>query len=72
MMTQMGTFSADKEIAAAQFTDEGDAIYRKFVEQMEYAQARGPLPKWPEVSDAISLHTFCTFIHTWKYVYQII
>lgn len=55
MMTQMGYISADKEIAAAQFTDEGDAIYKKFVEQMEYAQARGPLPEWPEVSDAISL-----------------
>ena len=55
MMTQMGYISADREIAAAQFTDEGDAIYKKFVEQMEYAQARGPLPEWPEVSDAISL-----------------
>ena len=55
MMTQMGYISADKEIAAAQFTDEGDAICKKFVEQMEYAQARGPLPEWPEVSDAISL-----------------
>ena len=28
MMTQMGYISADKEIAAAQFTDEGDAIYK--------------------------------------------
>ena len=55
MMTQMGYISADKEIAAAQFTDEGDAICKKFVEQMEYAQARGPLPEWPEVSDAIAL-----------------
>lgn len=55
MMTQMGYISADKEIAANQFTDDTDAIYRKFVEQMEYAQARGPLPEWPEVSDAISL-----------------
>lgn len=55
MMTQMGYISADKEIAANQFTDENDAIYKKFVDQMEYAQARGPLPEWPEVSDAISL-----------------
>ena len=22
---------------------------------MQYAQARGPLPEWPEISDAISL-----------------
>lgn len=55
MMTQMGYISADKNIAANQFTDEADAVYKKFVEQMEYAQARGPLPEWPEVSDAISL-----------------
>ncbi len=55
MMTQMGYISADKEIAAAQFTSEEDSVYQKFVEQMDYAQARGPLPEWPEVSDAISL-----------------
>lgn len=55
MMSQMGYISADKEIAASQFTEEEDAIYKKFVEQMDYAQARGPLPEWPEVSDAISL-----------------
>lgn len=55
MMTQMGYISADKDIAANQFTEEGDEIYKKFVEQMDYAQARGPLPRWPEVSDAISL-----------------
>ena len=55
MMTQMGTISADKNIADKQFSSEEDAIYKKFVEQMDYAQARGPLPEWPEVSDAISL-----------------
>lgn len=55
MMTQMGYISADKTIAANQFTEEDEAVYKRFVEQMEYAQARGPLPEWPEVSDAISL-----------------
>ena len=55
MMTQMGYISADKEIAAEQFSSEEDAVYKKFVDQLEYAQARGPLPEWPEVSDAISL-----------------
>lgn len=55
MMDQMGYISANKEIAANQFTEEEDAIYKKFVEEMDYAQARGPLPEWPEVSDAISL-----------------
>lgn len=55
MMNTMGYISADKAIAETQFASEEDAIYKKFVEQLEYAQARGPLPEWPEVSDAISL-----------------
>lgn len=55
MMEKLGYISADKNIAANQFADEKDAIYKKFVQQLEYAQARGPLPEWPEVSDAISL-----------------
>ena len=54
-MEKLGYISADKDIAAKQFSDEKDAIYKKFVDQLEYAQARGPLPEWPEVSDAISL-----------------
>ena len=55
MMEKLGYISADKDIAANQFSDEKDAIYKKFVDQLEYAQARGPLPEWPEVSDALSL-----------------
>lgn len=55
MMNTMGYISSDKEIAAAQFNGEGEEVYKKFVEQLEYAHARGPLPEWPEVSDAISL-----------------
>lgn len=55
MMSSMGYISADKTIAENQFTEEEDAVYQKFVEQMEYAKARGPLAEWPEVSDAISL-----------------
>lgn len=55
MMNTMGYISSDKTIAATQFSSEEDAVYRKFTEQLEYAQARGPLPEWPEVSDAISL-----------------
>lgn len=55
MMSTMGYISADKTIAETQFAAEEDAVYKKFVEQMEYAQARGPLAEWPEVSDAISL-----------------
>lgn len=55
MMNTMGYISADKEIAETQFSSEEDAVYKKFVEQLSYAQARGPLAEWPSVSDAISL-----------------
>ncbi|MDD2972579.1 MAG: ABC transporter substrate-binding protein [Lachnospiraceae bacterium] len=53
MMNTMGYISADKSIAETQFAD--DPIMKVFVEEMQYAQARGPLPEWPDVSDAISL-----------------
>lgn len=53
MMQQMGYISSDSTIAEGQF--EGDEVYQVFVDQMQYAQARGPLPEWPEISDAISL-----------------
>lgn len=55
MMNTMGYISADKEIAKTQFTADEDAVYRKFIEEMEYTKARGPLAEWPSVSDAISL-----------------
>lgn len=53
MMNTMGYISADSTIAAGQF--DGDPVYEAFVEEMQYANARGPLPEWPDVSDAISL-----------------
>lgn len=53
MMHQMGYISSDSTIAEGQF--EGDEVYQVFVDQMQYAQARGSLPEWPEISDAISL-----------------
>ena len=53
MMDAMGYISADKTIAEGQF--EGDDVYKVFVDEMAYANARGPLPEWPEISDAISL-----------------
>ena len=45
--------SADQSIAESQF-EEG-SVYEKFVEELQYAWARGPLADWPSVSDAISL-----------------
>ncbi len=53
MMNTMGYISSDSTIAEEQFT--GDAVYEAFVEEMQYANARGPLPEWPDISDAISL-----------------
>ena len=53
MMNAMGYISADSTIADGQFA--GDPVYEAFVEEMQYANARGPLPKWPSISDAISL-----------------
>ena len=53
MMETMGYISSDSNIAKTQF--EGDDVYQVFVDEMQYAQARGPLPEWPDISDAIAL-----------------
>lgn len=53
MMDSFGYISADQTIAEGQFTD--GSPYLPFVEQLKYAQPRGPLADWPSVSDAISL-----------------
>jgi len=53
LMDSFGYISADKEIAATQFTE--DVQMKFFTEQLEYAKPRGPLAEWPEISDAISL-----------------
>lgn len=49
----LGNIAPRSDVAETQFV--GDAIMEKFVEQMQYAQARGPHARWPEISDAISL-----------------
>lgn len=53
MMNHMGYISSDSTIAEHQF--DGDEVYQVFVDEMQYAGARGPLPEWPDISDAISL-----------------
>lgn len=53
MMDAFGYISANRTIAESQF--EADSPYQPFVEELQYAQARGPLADWPSVSDAISL-----------------
>ncbi len=53
LMDQFGYISADKNIAAKQFDD--NSPYKLFVDQLQYAQPRGPHAQWPSISDAISL-----------------
>lgn len=53
MMDAFGYISANQTIAESQF--EEDSPYAPFVEELQYAKARGPLADWPSVSDAISL-----------------
>lgn len=53
LMEAFGYIAARSDVADGQYAD--DAIMSKFVEQMEYAQPRGPHAEWPDISDAISL-----------------
>jgi len=50
---KFGYFPSRKDLAAdPQFT--ADPIYKVFVDELQYAVPRGPSPKWPEISNAIS------------------
>jgi multiple sugar transport system substrate-binding protein len=53
MMNNMGYISPNMATADGQFGD--DSVYQVFVDELEFAKSRGPLPEWPQVSDAISL-----------------
>lgn len=53
LMSEFGYISANQTIAESQF--EADSPYQPFVEELKYAQPRGPLADWSSVSDAISL-----------------
>jgi len=48
-----GYIASRKDVASTQFSN--DPVLKVFVAQMAYAQPRGPHPRWPEISDAISL-----------------
>ena len=50
---KFGYFPSRKDLASdPQFT--GDPIYKVFIEELNYAVPRGPHPKWPELSNAMS------------------
>jgi multiple sugar transport system substrate-binding protein len=48
-----GYIASRKDVAATQFND--NPIMKVFAAQMASAQPRGPNPRWPEISDALSL-----------------
>lgn len=52
-INDFGYIASRKDVAATQFTD--DAVMKVFAAQMAVAQPRGPHPRWPEISDALSL-----------------
>ncbi|MDF2989206.1 MAG: transporter substrate-binding protein, partial [Eubacterium sp.] len=50
---KFGYFPSRKDLAAdPEFT--ADPIYKVFIDELQYAQPRGPHPKWPELSNAVS------------------
>ncbi|GAE95264.1 alpha-xyloside ABC transporter [Gracilibacillus boraciitolerans JCM 21714] len=55
-INDFGYIASRADIAATQF-DGGDVnpTYKKFAEIMDVAKPRGPHPRWPEISNAISL-----------------
>jgi multiple sugar transport system substrate-binding protein len=52
-INDFGYIASRKDVAATQFTD--DPVMKVFSAQMASAQPRGPHPRWPEISDALSL-----------------
>ncbi len=56
-INKFGYIASRKDVAATQFTSDplNDPINKVFVQQLASAQPRGPHPRWPEISDAISL-----------------
>jgi multiple sugar transport system substrate-binding protein len=47
-----GYVASRKDVSATQFA--GDDIMKAFVGEMQYASPRGPSPKWPDISNALS------------------
>jgi multiple sugar transport system substrate-binding protein len=52
-INEFGYIASRKDVAAGQFTS--DPVMKVFAAQMASAQPRGPHPRWPEISDALSL-----------------
>ena len=52
-INDFGYIASRKDVAETQFAN--DPIMAVFQKQMAYAYPRGPHPRWPEISDALSL-----------------
>ena len=52
-INDFGYIASRKDVAATQFTN--DPVMKVFAAQMASAKPRGPHPRWPEISDALSL-----------------
>jgi multiple sugar transport system substrate-binding protein len=52
-INDFGYIASRKDVAATQFNN--DPIMKVFAAQMASAKPRGPHPRWPEISDALSL-----------------
>jgi multiple sugar transport system substrate-binding protein len=52
-INDFGYIASRKDVAATQFTN--DPTMKVFAAQMASAKPRGPHPRWPEISDALSL-----------------
>jgi multiple sugar transport system substrate-binding protein len=51
-INDFGYIASRQDVSETQFTD--DPIMQAFADEMQYAQPRGPHPRWPEISNAIS------------------
>lgn len=54
-INDFGFISSRKDIAEKQFTDDVNPAYQKFADMLKFSKSRGPHPRWPEISDAISM-----------------
>jgi multiple sugar transport system substrate-binding protein len=52
-LTSFGYFPARKDLANDPYWQDNPEL-KVFAQNMTYAQPRGPHPKWPEISNAIS------------------
>ena len=52
-INDFGYIASRKDVAATQFAN--DPVMKVFAAQMASAKPRGPHPRWPEISDALSL-----------------